>query len=400
MTAQFNLFAPEVHEDPYPVYAELRRLPGLTQVEPGGLWAVSRYADVQQALKNPQVFSSSGFRVALQPEWLGRPNPLNESILVKDPPQHTRLRALVTRAFGPTTLTRLEPHIRAYAQQAAARLPIGSPVDFIEHYALQIPANVIGELLGLDPSLHGRFKRWSDDITSTSSVPPDNHAWQAQVRSTYNEMEEYLASIIAQRRRQPSDDMVSDLLTARVDGEALTNNDLMGFLVLLLVAGLETTVHLIAHSGLMLAKRPDLMERLRADRSKIPAFIEEMLRYESPAQGVLRLTMAETELSGTRLPAFTPVLLLLASAARDEKQFPDSDRFDIDRPGPQNIPFGHGIHFCLGAPLARMEARIALDVLLDRCGGLTRDAAPVQWNQSIIVRGPTVLPLILQPARG
>jgi cytochrome P450 len=367
-------------------------------VEPLGFWAVTRYADAMQVLKNPQLFSSTGQRVTAEPAWLGRSNPFADSMVMLDPPRHTRLRALVNRAFGPAALSRLEPRIRAYAQQAAAELPLGRPVDFIESFALRVPAAVIGELLGLDASLHPRFKRWADDIVNTSSTPPNAHEWHAQIRGTYAEMEQYLREVIADRRRSPGEDMVSDLLAARVDGESLSEMELLGFLFLLLVAGLETTVHLLGHAARVLSERPDVFARVRADRSLIPRFVEEVLRYEPPAQMVPRNTTAETELGGTRLPAGAYVMVFLGSVARDETQFPDGDRFDLDREGQQNIPFGHGIHFCLGAPLARMEARLALEALFDRCGGLSREEEPVRWNESIVVRGPTVLPLTLRPA--
>jgi cytochrome P450 len=193
--------------------------------------------------------------------------------------------------------------------------------------------------------------------------------------------------------------MVSDLLAANVDGEALTDAELMGFLFLLLVAGLETTVHLLSHSALVLSERPDVLARLRADSSLIPRFVEEVLRYEPPTHVAMRLTTAETELCGVRLAPGTPVVLLLASACRDESVYPDAGRFDLDREGPQNMPFGHGIHFCLGAPLARLEARLALEALLARFGGVFRDVGPVRWNLSLAVRGPAVLPLTLQLAR-
>ncbi|MGZ3461007.1 MAG: cytochrome P450 [Archangium sp.] len=398
MTARLHLFAPEFRANPYPIFAELRRQPTLARVEPFGFWGVTRYADALQVFKNPLLFSSTGHRAPSEPAWLGRSNPFADSIVMVAPPQHTRLRALVNRAFGPTALSRLEPRIRAYARQAAAELPLGHGVDFIESFALRVPASVSGELLGLDASLHPRFKRWSDDITNTSSTPPDAHEWHAQIRNTYAEMEQYLREVIEERRRAPREDMVSDLLAARVEGEALTDAELLGFLFLLLVAGLETTVHLLGHSALILSERPDLFARLRADRSLIPRFVEEVLRYEAPAQTMVRLTTAETELGGVRLPAGAYLMLFLGSISRDEAQFPDGDRFDLDREGPQSIPFGHGIHFCLGAPLARLEARLALEALLERCGGLSREAGPVQWNDSIVVRGPRVLPLTLQPA--
>jgi cytochrome P450 len=397
MTPRLNLFAPEFRANPYPFYAELRRQPTLAQVDPLGFWAVTRYADVLQVLKNPQLFSSTGGRALSEPSWLGRHNPFADSMVMLDPPKHTRLRALVNRAFGPTPMARLEDRIRVFAQQAAAELPLGRSIDFIDAFGLKIPAAVIGELLGLDASLHSHFKRWSDDILNTASTPPDAHAWQDQIRSTYVEMEQYLRGVIEDRRRQPREDMISDLLAAKMEGEALTDKELLGFLFLLLVAGLETTVHLLGHSALVLCEQPELFARLRADRSKIPTFVEEVLRYEPPAQAIMRLTTADTELGGTPLPAGTHLMLMLGSASRDEAQFPDGGRINLDREGSHSIPFGHGIHFCLGAPLARLEARVAIEALLDRCGGLSRDAGPVQWNPSVVVRGPVALPLRLLP---
>jgi cytochrome P450 len=397
MSLRLNLFAPEFRDNPYPFFAEMRRQPTLTPVDPLGFWAVTRYADVLHVLKNPQLFSSTGGRALAEPAWLGCPNPFADSMVMLDPPRHTRLRALVNRAFSPTALARLEPRIRGFAQQAAAQLPLGRSIDFIGAFALKLPVAVIGELLGLDASLHARFKRWSDDIINTSNPAPDDHAWKAQIRGTYAEMEHYLRGVIEDRRRQPREDMISDLLAARMEGESLSDKELMGFLFLLLVAGLEATVHLLGHSARALCQQPELFARLRSDRSRIPTFIEEVLRCEPPAQVVMRLTTADTELSGTRLPAGTHLMLMLGSASRDEAQFLEGDRINLDREGSHTIPFGHGIHFCLGAPLARLEARIAVEALLERCGGLSRDASPVQWNESIVVRGPAVLPLRLLP---
>lgn len=393
MSPRLNLLAPEVRANPYPHYAELRRTTPVCQVDPGGLWAITRYDDAVTVLKNHQLFSSEGMRRATCPPWLEDP-PFARSMVVQDPPGHGRLRTLVNRAFGSAALSRLEPWIRQLAESLAARLPAGQTVDLVETFAQSLPANVMGKLLGLDASLQPFFQRWTDDLMSVSSVAPGDTARQEQIGSTVREARRYLSEVLAQRRLHPADDMLSDLISSRVDGEALTDSELMSFLFLLLIAGLETTTHLLGHSVRLLMEHPQVLERVREDRSLLPRFVDEVLRYEPPVQGVMRVTLAETELSGVRLPQGTWVMVLLGSINRDEAHFPDAERFDLDRPGPQNLPFGHGIHFCLGASLARLEARLGLEALLSRFSGFTPRGAVV-WNRSLSVRGPRVLPVEL-----
>jgi cytochrome P450 len=398
MSVRYNLLSPELKANPYPAYAELRRSAPVCQVDPGGMWAVSRYDDVMYALKNPQLFSSDGFRPITDPPWLGG-NPLAESMLGMDPPGHGRLRAIISRTFGAAAMARLEPQARAFAERIVAELPLGQPVDLMPLYGLRIPASVLGLQLGLDPSMHLQLKRWADLITGgVSTVRPDDHERHRVAREAVAELKRYFNELLEQRRREPGEDLVSDLLRARVDGEALTQGELLAFLFLLLVAGIETTMSLLGSSLLVLLERPELLARLRADPARIPSFIEEVLRYEPPSQSLPRMTTQEVELRGVRLPKGTPVLLLLGSASRDEAYFPNPDHFDLDRPGPQNLPFGHGIHFCLGAQLARMEGRLALEALLQRCSRLERAPGPITWHRSMVIRAPASLPLVLHPA--
>jgi cytochrome P450 len=396
-SSRVNLLAPEVRANPYPVFADLRRHAPVSQVDPMGLWAVSRFADVSQVLKNPQLFASEGFKQAYRPAWF--PDyPMADSMLVMDPPHHTRLKALVTRAFGPSVITRLEPRIRQLAEQTVAELPVDQSVDFVSAFSVRVPLAVIAELMGLGPSIYPDLKRWADLFATFTGIPAHDTERQQQMRDAVAEFRHHFEQVLEERRREPREDLVSDLLRARVDGEALTQKELMGFMFLILTAGLETTVHLMSHSAHRLHLQPELMERLRADRSLLPRFIEEMLRYEPPVHGVFRMTTQEVELGGVRLPKGARLLLLLCSANRDEAQFPEPDRFDLERPGPQNLPFGHGIHFCLGAHLARLEGRIALEVLVSRFSRLTAGDGPVRWNSSLVVRGPTALPLVAHTA--
>ncbi|WP_224248414.1 cytochrome P450 [Hyalangium gracile] len=398
MSARYNLLSPELKVDPYPAYADMRRNAPVCQVDPGGMWAVSRYDDVMYVLKNPQLFSSRGFGVATNPPWLGG-NPFSESMITLDPPQHGRLRALVNRAFGTAAMARLEPRVRTFAERTVAELPLGQPLDLMPPYALRIPAFVIGDLMGMDPALHSRLKRWADLITGgVTTVRPDDHEKKQLARDAVADLRRYFGELLEQRQREPGDDMVSDLLRARVDGVALTQDELIAFLSLLLVGGIETVVHLLGFSIVVLLEQPELFARLKADRSLIPAFIDEVLRYEPPAQTAPRMTTQEVELGGVRLPKGAPMLVLLASANRDEAHFPDGERFDMSRPGPQNLPFGHGAHFCLGVQLARMEGRLALEAFLNRVGRLERGPEPMTWHRTLVVRGPGTLPVVLHPA--
>ncbi|RKH63007.1 cytochrome P450 [Corallococcus llansteffanensis] len=398
MSVRFNLLSPEVKANPYPTYARMRREAPVCQVDPGGMWAVSRHDDVLRVLKDPQRFSSQGFRVATNPPWLGG-NPLADSMLTLDPPQHGRLRVLVQKAFGAAAMARLEPRVRDICRQAVAELPRGRPVDMMPPYALRIPAAVISELLGLDPTRASRLKQWADLITGgVTTVRPEEEDRKQRARDAVAELRAYFGEVLDERARRPGTDLVSELQQARVDGEALSRDELIAFMALLLVGGIETVVHLLGASLVVLREHPEVWAQLRVDRSRIPAFIEEVLRYEPPAQAAPRLTTEEVELGGVRLPKGAPVLVLLGSAAHDEAHFPDGDRFNLSRPGPQNLPFGHGIHFCLGAQLARMEGRLALDALLDAFRHLEASPEPMTWHRTLVVRGPATLPLVLHPA--
>lgn len=396
MSERLNLMTPAMLADPYPTYAELRRSAPVCQVDPGGFWAVFRHDDVVAVLKDTERFSSEGFRAATKPAWLGY-NPFGDSMIVLDPPHHGRLRSLVNRAFTPAAMARLEARVRAFADDIAARLPLGEPVDWVETFAMPLPASVIGELLGLDRSFHGHFKRWVDDLTSITPVTPDMTARMEEIRTTVREAEQYLKEVLDRRRREPADDMVTDLLRAEVDGEALTEAELMSFMFVLLVGGLETTMNLLNHIALQLAARPEVLDRVRADAALIPKLVEEALRYEPPVRAIYRVATADVELRGVLIPRGAKVLVVLGSANRDEAQFPDAHRFDIDRGVVNHLPFGHGIHFCLGAPLARMEARLGLTALLPRVRAFSLAGEP-EWRRSISVRGVTRLPLIAHPA--
>jgi len=397
MSSRPNLFAPDTRANPYPLYAELRRDAPVCQVDPGGFWVLSRYEDVLAALKNPQLYSSEGFLLFAEKSWLPS-NPLRDTLLSMDPPRHGQMRSLISRAFGATAMARIEPLIRSCSEELVAKLPADRPVDFVEAFSMHLPTIVIGTLLGLPVSTYEHFRRWTTDLANIPGVPNDDLAAQARTRESWMSMDGYIAEVVEDRRRNPQDDMVTDLLRVRVDGESLPSTVLRGFMNLLLVAGLETTVHLLTLCIKALAEHPDALALLLADRSRVPAFIEEVLRYHAPAQAVLRITTAEVELHGIRLPPGSPMLPLIASANRDPSRFTEPERFDITRTGTNNMPFGHGAHFCLGAALARMEARIAIEKLLNRFQRFEVTTDRIEWNYSLTVRGPWVMPVTLHEA--
>jgi cytochrome P450 len=240
---------------------------------------------------------------------------------------------------------------------------------------------------------------WSDNILRVSTIRPDDTERMEETRRTLSDMEHYFQQVLEQRRREPGDDMVSELLSARVDGESLTSAELMGFLFMLLVAGLETTANLLSNSARLLATSPETLARLQTDRSLLPGFIEEVLRCESPVQMSMRLCLQDAEVGGVHLPRGSLVYVVLGSALRDEAHFPDAERFDMSRKNTESLSFGHGIHFCLGAQLGRLEARVALEVLLTRVSGWALRTERLEWAPSIVMRGLRTLPVELTPAR-
>ena len=387
---RINLLAPEVRNDPYPHYAEMRRSAPVCQVEPGGMWAVARHEDIARVFKDTEGFSSAGIRVLAAHPGIDH-SPFADSMILMDPPAHTKQRALVTHAFGATAISRIEPLVRAAAVEAVEAIRAGGVIDFCEVLATRVPATAMADLLGLDVSLRDKMQRWSEHLESVNPGISPEHV--AEVKATITDMEGYLVEVIASRRQAPADDLVSDLLAARIDGAALTQAEIVSFLFLLLVAGLETTSHLLTNTVRFLIDHPDVHDRVRRDPALIPALIEEMLRFDPPGQATMRLSTADAEIGGVHIAAGSIVMLLIGSAGRDESKHEDPDRFNLDRPKQVNMAFGHGVHFCIGAMLARAEARIALEELLKLPGRLEEMEAEHTWNTSISVRGMVRYPI-------
>ncbi|WNG46634.1 cytochrome P450 [Archangium minus] len=389
MDQPLHLMTPEARANPYPLYAELRRR-AVCQVEPGGMWAVSRYDDVVTVLKDPKRFSSAGLGQSFLPPWLER-NPTADSLVMKDPPDHTRLRAMVSRAFSGAALSRWESRIRDIAEELAEAAVRRQEVDFISDFALPLPSRVLNLFFGLEPAMALRLKGWADDLVSIPASQPSPQR-MAEIRHSLAEMERCFNALIEARRTEPGEELVSELIRT----EALTHEELLSFLFGLVPAGVETTVYLLANTMLVLSEHPRELERVRENPTLIPQLIEEILRYDPPGQSSLRLTTEDVVLSGVTIPRGSVVVALIGAAMRDEGRFPQADRFILDRENQGHLAFGHGPHFCLGAMLARMEARLGLEALFSRIRGFSLSRRDVTWSQSIIARGPLALPLRLE----
>lgn len=340
-----------VQADPYPIYRQLRDECPVYRVEGRGMYALSRFADVEAALKDPARFSS-----AKSVSLVDTPG-MVPTLLTIDPPRHDQLRKLVSRAFTPRRIADLEPRIRELARHLLDDL-VDDRFDAMA-YAGAFPAMVIASLLGVPSGDHERFRAWVEAVITLD--PADMAATDGL---QLGDLLRYLSGIIGARKRTREDDLLSALIDAEVDGERLASGEVLGFALLLLGAGFETTKNLIGNGIAILGHKPALRDRMRRDATFVPAVVEEVLRFESPVAMLARWTTAPVELHGTTIPAGRRVLLLYASANRDERAFPEPDRFDPTRVTERHLAFGYGIHYCLGAALARLEARVAFEELL------------------------------------
>ncbi len=386
----FNPLSPEVTANPYPYYTELRNKAPVIWLEPFQCWALSRYADVDFALRNPQIFSSSVFTA----EALGDLNPVPEVpwILDMNPPDHTRLRKLANKGFTPRLIRTLEPRVQVIIQELLQPLRGQSESDLVATFSGPLPTIVIAEMLGVEPERRDDFKVWSDDVIRATGRPTDETE-RTQIRKSEAELRTYFERMIERRRTEPGEDVITALVQAEEERDMLSSKEILALAVLLLLAGNETTTNLIGNAVLTLLNHPDELAKVRADPALLPALVEEVLRYDSPVQVIFRRTAQEVELEGGKIPAGQNVFLLLGSANRDERQFPEPDRFDITRNPQDHVAFGYGIHYCLGAPLARLEGRNALESLLFECPPFRLAIERVAPIASLIVRGPQTLPL-------
>ena len=390
--ASFNPFLPEFMRDPYPSYAELRRDAPVHRSVNLGIWVLTRYDDCVQVLRDHDVFSSdahnaTGMVAALQAQSEAEAGgPAARTVLGSDQPEHTRLRSLINKAFTPRRVEEMRDHIADVADSLVNAAPVDQPFDVIAGLAQPLPIIIIAEMLGVPPSDRERFKAWSELIAKMTSLmrPPDVNAKVAVARK---ELRAYFSDVIQQRRTQPQDDLISALVQAQDGADQLDDEELLGFCVLLLVAGNETTTNLIGNGALALAQHPDQAETLASDHSVMSPAIEEFLRYDSPVQATVRHVVSDTEVGGTAIAKGDSVMAIVGAANRDPDQFDDPDALNLSRADNRHLSFGHGIHYCVGSPLARLEAEIAFAALLSRSPTLPLTDEPLEYGGTFILRG-------------
>ncbi|QUH00856.1 cytochrome P450 [Saccharopolyspora erythraea] len=384
-------------QDRHNRYARMREEPVQRIRTVNGLdaWLITRYEDVKQALLDPRIAKDFGRtqqiiekRLADAERKPGFSPDLGPHMLNTDPPDHTRLRKLVVKAFTARRVEGLRPRIEQITDDLLDRLAGRSEVDLIDEFAFPLPITVISELMGVEDSRRDDFRSWTNVLVDGSQPEA-----QAQVSVA---MVEYLTELIAKKRTEPGDDLLTALLEAVEDGDRLSEGELIAMVFLLLVAGHETTVNLIGNCVLSLLTNPGQLAALRADRSLLPGAIEETLRYESPvAHGTFRHTAEAVQFGDVVIPEGEVIWVALGAANRDGERFEEPDRFDIARETTGHVAFGHGIHFCVGAALARLEAQIAVGRLVERFPDLRMAASPddLRWRFSVLMRGLEKLPV-------
>ena len=385
----FDPFDYGFHEDPYPVYEALRAEGPLHKSESYGFWAVTRHAEVLAGFKDHERLVNSG-GISIEGGDLSEEGADVLSFLGMDPPRHTRMRGLVSKGFTPRRVSALEPQVRALANRYIDRFVDRGACEFIEDFAGRLPMDVVSEMLDVPESDRDELRGWSDTVLhreeGVRGVP------QAGIEASMKLLA-YFVELVAGRRKRPGADLISALLEVEVDGDRLEDKDVIAFTYLMIIAGNETTTKLLANCLYWLEANPDERDKVRRDPARIPDWIEETLRYDNSTQLMARTVSRDFEWCGETLREGEKLLLLIGSANRDARAFPEPDRYDLDRDTSAQLGFGKGIHFCLGANLARLEARVALEEIQRRLPDWAIERDGLARVHSTNVRGFSRMPL-------
>lgn len=401
-TLQVDLYKydPAFAADPYPVYTRMRETSPIHRVtlpDGRGAWLVTRYEDAAAVLRDKRFVKN--WRNALGAEEVARVPPVPEAVkLVKenmlyaDPPDHARLRRLVSGAFTPDLADRMRPRVQEIANELLDAVKDKGRMDLCKHYAFPLPTIVIAEMLGLPAKDRDKFRDWTDAAASGDGT----REYLEKITPDMRDFAEYLRAVFERKREDPKDDLMSALARAGEPGDRLSEDELLGMAVALLVGGHENTANIIATGTLALLRHPEQFERLRTEPSLIDAAVEELLRYENPVEKATeRFAREDVAIGGTVIPKGEMVLVVLAAANRDPQRFPDPEELDVARADNKHLAFGKGIHHCLGAPLARVEARIAIGTLLRRMPNLRLTVSPESliWRPGLLFRSLRSLPV-------
>jgi cytochrome P450 len=398
---------PALLANPYPLYAMLRGAsplfrPPIPGYEGPGAVVLTRYADVEEVLRDPR-FTVDRMRAHVVQAFADRfPRQLLQgpdafrSMLMMDPPDHTRLRHLVNRAFTPRRVEeRLAPRIAALVDELLAPHRPGGELDVMRDFAEPLPAIVIAELLGVPARDHRQFKQWSSELLAEGPARAFEPGAQERTAALFARLRDYMRSIVAERRKAPGEDLISALIEAQAERDALSEVELVSTGLLILIAGHETTTNLIGNGLLALLRHPEQLARLRREPALLENAIEELLRYDSPVQATIRIAMEDVAIGEAVIPKDAVAVTLLGAANRDPAVFPEPDRLDLARENVRHLSFGLGTHFCLGAGLARLEARLAFEGLLARFPGMTLATDAPAYRPNPFLRGLRSLPVRL-----
>jgi cytochrome P450 len=399
--AAFDPWDPAFVADPYPAYAELRARGRVHRYEPTGQWLVPHHADVSALLRDRRLGRTYLHRFTHEEFGRTPPPPEHEpfhtlndhGMLDLEPPDHTRIRRLVSKAFTPRTVERLVPYVRGLADELVSGLVEAGGGDLLTDVAEPLPVAVIAELLGIPGADRAALRPWSADICGMYELNPSEEAARRAVRASV-EFSDYLRELIAARREKPGEDLISGLIAAHDEGDRLTEQEMISTCVLLLNAGHEATVNATVNGWWALFRHPAQLATLRADHSLVPTAVEELLRYDTPLQLFERWVLEDIEIDGTVIPRGAELALLFGSANHDPAVFADPGRLDLTRRDNPHISFSAGLHYCIGAPLARIELAASMTALLERAPSLSLAAEP-ERRPNFVIRGLTGLPVSL-----